>query len=65
MSFTPRSFARWYGFAPSNAGKNEWWMLIVCAACLSQKSSDKTCMYRAITSVSAPCFSMSRSIRAS
>ncbi len=28
MSFTPRSWAWWYGFAPTNAGRNEWWMLI-------------------------------------
>ena len=39
--------------------------MIVCDACLSQNASDRTCMYRAITNVSAPCFSMRLSIFAS
>ena len=29
MIFTPRSDARWYGFAPAKAGRNEWWMLMI------------------------------------
>ena len=29
MSFTPRSWAWWYGRPPANAGRNEWWMLMM------------------------------------
>jgi hypothetical protein len=35
----------WYGFAPSNAGRKEWCMLMVRAQFLEQKSSLKICMY--------------------
>ena len=27
--FTPRSWAWWYGRPPMNAGRNEWWMLMM------------------------------------
>ena len=44
MTFTPRSLAWWYGFEPTNAGKNEWWMLMMRPGQRATNAGDRICM---------------------
>ena len=44
MIFTPRSWAWWYGRAPMNAGRNEWWMLMIRFGHASVNDGVRICM---------------------